>query len=73
MLKSGTDMDNTEDKPDDALRAQLLATLLGKRREAISGRQSSGIENDWQEDEEHYQGIDDANRRYQSTYRMGTL
>ena len=73
MLKSGTDMDNTEDKPDDALRAQLLATLLGKRREAISGRQSSGIENDWQEDEEHYQGIDDANRRYQSTYRMGNL
>ncbi|MFM9922742.1 hypothetical protein VLK31_07110 [Variovorax sp. H27-G14] len=66
-------MDNTEDKPDDALRASLLATLLGKRREAVSGRQSSGIENDWQEDEEHYQGIDDANRRYQSTYRMGNL
>lgn len=73
IMKSGIDMDTTEEKPDDALRAQLLSTLLGKRREAVSGRQSSGIETDWQEDEEHYQGIDDANRRYQSTYRMGNL
>jgi hypothetical protein len=33
-----------------------------KRKEAIEARHASGIEKDWQEDEEHYDGIDDANR-----------
>lgn len=54
---------------DNDLRAQLRTTLIGKRDEAITGRASSGIESDWQEDEEHYQGIDDANRRFQAAFR----
>jgi hypothetical protein len=44
----------------------LLQNLLAKRREAIAGRAGSGIEEEWTEDEEHYQGIDDANRAFQS-------
>ena len=37
-------------------------TLSDERSEAIRFRASSGIEQDWIEDEEHYDGIDDANR-----------
>lgn len=33
-----------------------------KRKAAIEGRRQSGIEEIWSEDEEHYEGIDDANR-----------
>ena len=47
-------------------RQTLLQNLLAKRREAIAGRAGSGIEEEWTEDEEHYQGIDDANRAFQS-------
>lgn len=36
--------------------------LSSKRDDAVSGRVSSGIEQEWVEDEEAYQGIDDANR-----------
>lgn len=50
-------------------REELLARLdafgesLAKTRaEAINARVTSGIEKDWQEDEEFYEGIDDANR-----------
>ena len=43
-------------------RSTFLLSLLAKRKEAITARQASGIEQEWQEDEEHYQGIDDANR-----------
>jgi hypothetical protein len=42
---------------------QSLGTMLSKKRdEAIEARRISGIEEDWIEDEEHYEGIDDANR-----------
>lgn len=40
----------------------LTEVLKRKRDEAISGRKASGIEQEWIEDEEAYQGIDDANR-----------
>lgn len=40
----------------------LGATLAAKRRDAVSGRATTGIENEWQGDEEFYQGYDDANR-----------
>jgi hypothetical protein len=40
----------------------LSLLLVGKRREAVDGRASSGIEEIWTEDEEAYEGIDDANR-----------
>lgn len=40
----------------------LGAALSKKRQEAVDGRAQSGIEDEWSEDEEAYQGIDDANR-----------
>ena len=48
-------------------RSTFLLSLLAKRKEAISARIASGIETEWEEDEEHYQGIDDANRAYAAT------
>lgn len=42
---------------------QNFATMIAeKRAEAISYRVSSGIEDEWTEDEEYYEGIDDTNR-----------
>lgn len=44
-------------------RLEAFGLTLSKRREdAVSGRSSSGIEQEWLESEEQYQGIDDANR-----------
>jgi hypothetical protein len=40
----------------------LGQTIVSKRDEAIQMRIQSGIEEDWIEDEEFYEGIDDANR-----------
>lgn len=41
---------------------QALGTaLLEKRREAMEARAQTGIEKDWEEDEEFYQSIDSAN------------
>lgn len=40
----------------------LGLTLAGYRDDAIKARADSGIEQDWREDEEFYQGYDDANR-----------
>lgn len=54
--------DATELEPE--RRGAFVQSLVKKRDEAISGRVGSGIETDWLEDEEHYQGIDDANRAY---------
>lgn len=52
------------------LRGEFFITLLAKRKEAIQGRAASGIEEEWTEDEEHYQGIDDANRAYQNANQL---
>lgn len=41
---------------------QLGMVLADKRAEAIRGRQSSGIEDIWMEDEEYYEGFDEENR-----------
>jgi hypothetical protein len=57
-------------EPQRDLRAEFVQTLLSKRREAISGRAGSGIEEEWTEDEEHYQGIDDANRAFQNANQL---
>jgi hypothetical protein len=43
----------------------LSQSLAKKRQDAIQARAESGIEEDWLEDEEFYQGIDDANRDLQ--------
>ncbi len=46
-----------------AARLDAFGQSLAKTRsDAISARQSSGIEEEWLEDDEFYQGIDDANR-----------
>lgn len=37
-------------------------SLATRRKQAIEWRQQSGIEQEWAEDEEAYEGIDDANR-----------
>ena len=45
-----------------AHRLNALGTTVAKMRtEAIDGRSASGIEKEWQEDEEFYVGIDDKN------------
>lgn len=41
---------------------RLCSTLKGFRDKSIEGRRASGIEGIWLEDEEYYEGIDDANR-----------
>jgi hypothetical protein len=48
---------------------KLGLTLAKTRSEAIDGRQSSGIEDIWLEDEEHYEGVDDANRGEKGAWR----
>ena len=60
--------ENDQDLPEPG-RGALLVSLLAKRKEAQTGRAGSGIEQDWIEDEEYYQGIDDANRAYAATSR----
>ena len=40
--------------------------MASKRRDAIEGREQLGIEDEWTEDEEHYIGVDDANRHEQN-------
>lgn len=48
---------------------KLGVSLSRTRSEAIAGREDSGIEKEWLEDEEYYQGIDDANRGEMSAWR----
>ena len=51
-------------------RIEALATSIAKKRDdAVKHRQQSGIEDEWTEDEEAYQGIDDANRGESKTYK----
>lgn len=40
----------------------IAKSLVKTRDEAVTARGSSGIEDIWREDEEHYEGIDDLNR-----------
>lgn len=65
MYKSSTE-ELQKDGEREAKRAvrldNLAATLCKLRDEAIKGRAASGIEAEWLEDEEYYQGIDDHNR-----------
>ena len=48
---------------------KLGLVLAESRSEAIAGRQDSGIEEEWQEDEEYYEGVDDANRSELKAWR----
>lgn len=60
------DMDEVDEDYQDLMRLERLNALglaLSKTRsEAINHRLSTGIEGEWVEDEEFYEGIDDANR-----------
>jgi hypothetical protein len=48
----------------------LIGTNLSKARlSAIYARQNSGIEEEWLEDEEYYEGIDDSNRNESTAWR----
>lgn len=47
----------------------FAAALARKRRTAVDARQQSGIEEVWTQDEEYYEGIDDANRDEQVTLK----
>lgn len=54
-------------KEEQAARVEALGAAVAKKRdEAVKGRASSGIENQWLEDEEAYAGVDDANRDKQA-------
>lgn len=55
------------DGPSDQL-VSFVNTLCALRKKAIAGRLSSGIEADWLEDEEFYQGVDDANRAFNRSW-----
>lgn len=69
------------DPADEALRAEeakavrqsyldaLAITLAENRSKAISAHEASGLGLEWEEDEEHYEGIDDANRGERRSWR----
>lgn len=48
---------------------KLSMALSHKRSDAIKGRKESGIEEEWLEDDEHYEGIDDINRHELKAWR----
>ncbi len=58
------DNDQAEQEEQDRIAklAGFASTLTSRRKEAIDGRKASGIEDMWLEDDEYYNGIDDANR-----------
>ncbi len=66
---------NTDDKElemQERLAAKVEAfgaSLAKKRQEAVGARANSGIEDEWTEAEESYQGVDDANRNNKSSYK----
>lgn len=66
LLEGETSPDaRAEERADEArlARIQALGAVLARKRdEAIQARIQSGIEDDWIEDDESYEGIDDANR-----------
>ena len=63
----------------DGQRAQRMAIveafaeiIKGKRTDAIEARRASGIEDQWQEDQDHYDGIDNANRGHSAIQKGRT-
>lgn len=50
------------DEQRSALLDRLALGLAGKLKMDVAARQNSGIEKIWLEDEDHYEGVDDANR-----------
>lgn len=60
------EVESVQDEEKEAKRLSILATLgasISKKiKDAVNDRAASGIETEWIEDEEFYQGFDDANR-----------
>jgi len=52
--------------------AALSMVISRKRDEAVTGRANSGIEAEWAEDADAYEGIDDANRSDQKVIKPST-
>src|SRR5574343_182376 len=72
MIEQENELQETEEgiSLPESRRSAFLLSLLSKRKEAVSGRAGSGIEGEWTEDEEHYQGIDAANRAFVATSNL---
>lgn len=73
MIQSDNDQTNANaaEREDAAAERQARLDALGsslsrKRMEAVNARAQSGIEQEWLEDEEFYEGYDDANRHEQT-------
>jgi len=63
MQEEALEEENSEAQEERIEKLNSLGMALAKTRsEAIHGRETSGIESVWEEDEEHYEGIDNANR-----------
>ncbi|OIR02613.1 hypothetical protein GALL_153270 [mine drainage metagenome] len=67
----GTDAGSQQGSDQDRIQRlfDLGIALAQKRSDAIEARKASGIEEEWTEDEEYYNGIDDANRKEHSAWR----
>jgi len=69
--------DESEENPEESAKAEernqilqnLALRIIKTRSEAIAGRAQCGIEMEWLQDEEHYEGIDDANRHEHAGWR----
>lgn len=65
VRRHGEDLSQDDDSDEErriGILAALSSTLASKRRDAVSAKNTCGIENEWLGDEEHYQGYDNANR-----------
>lgn len=52
-----------DDSPEQNVFDAFMFVMKEKRDEAIRSKHNSGIEQEWREDDEFYEGIDDANRK----------
>lgn len=64
--KSSGEFDNPDEDEQYTRLDEFGASLAKTRSEAISARLASNIEEIWLEDEEFYEGVDDANRHQES-------
>lgn len=57
----GLEVESEEDKARRLATVEAFSVIVKeKRKDAIQGRAASGIEQEWAEDEAHYEGYDDA-------------
>lgn len=74
MQHPGITVEETEDMKAQrmAIIEAFAAIIKDKRSDAIEARRASGIEQQWQEDQDHYDGIDNANRSTSTTQKGRT-